>query len=250
MRGMAASTLYSDPRIVSLYDTLNPSAADTAFYLELAVSRQAARIVDIGCGTGLLTCELAMRGHDVVGIDPSDAMLAVARSGPGGERVTWIEGNAGSATTAEADLVIMTGHVAQVFLDDASWRSPLAATHRALRPGGCLAFASRNPATQPWTMWTPEASRRRIYPDAHGAVEVWLDVIDVERDRVRFNTHYRFERDGDEIVSSSELRFRTQDELIHTLTQTGFVSIQWYGDWSCAPVNETSRELIAIAVRE
>jgi 2-polyprenyl-3-methyl-5-hydroxy-6-metoxy-1,4-benzoquinol methylase len=52
------------------------------------------RIVDIGCGTGLLTCELAMRGYDVVGIDPWDAMLAVARSRPGGERVTWIDGNA------------------------------------------------------------------------------------------------------------------------------------------------------------
>lgn len=51
---------YADPRIVALYDALNPAAADTAFYLALAES--AGHIVDLGCGTGLLACELAMRG--------------------------------------------------------------------------------------------------------------------------------------------------------------------------------------------
>ena len=36
-------------------------------------------VVDIGCGTGHVTAELAHRGLDVVGIDPSDAMLGIAR---------------------------------------------------------------------------------------------------------------------------------------------------------------------------
>lgn len=36
-------------------------------------------VVDIGCGTGHVTAELAHRGLDVVGIDPSEAMLSIAR---------------------------------------------------------------------------------------------------------------------------------------------------------------------------
>ena len=36
-------------------------------------------VVDIGCGTGHVTAELAHRGLEVVGIDPSEAMLGIAR---------------------------------------------------------------------------------------------------------------------------------------------------------------------------
>ena len=36
-------------------------------------------VVDIGCGTGHVTADLAHRGLHVVGIDPSEAMLDIAR---------------------------------------------------------------------------------------------------------------------------------------------------------------------------
>lgn len=39
----------------------------------------AGRVVDIGCGTGHVTAELARRGLEVVGIDSSEAMLRIAR---------------------------------------------------------------------------------------------------------------------------------------------------------------------------
>jgi len=102
---------FHDPHLVALYDTLNPFAADTAFYIELAAALCASSIIDIGCGTGLLTCELARRGHRMTGVDPSSAMLDVARHRPGGERVRWIEGGASRLDHAQADLAIMTSHV-------------------------------------------------------------------------------------------------------------------------------------------
>lgn len=39
----------------------------------------ASRALDIGCGTGHVTAELARAGLDVVGLDPSEAMLSIAR---------------------------------------------------------------------------------------------------------------------------------------------------------------------------
>ena len=39
----------------------------------------AGRVLDIGCGTGHVTAELARGGLDVVGLDPSEAMLGIAR---------------------------------------------------------------------------------------------------------------------------------------------------------------------------
>ncbi|MEZ5219048.1 MAG: class I SAM-dependent methyltransferase [Ilumatobacteraceae bacterium] len=40
----------------------------------------AATILDAGCGTGRVAVELARRGHDVVGVDLDDDMLAPART--------------------------------------------------------------------------------------------------------------------------------------------------------------------------
>jgi SAM-dependent methyltransferase len=246
---MSIDTLYTDPRLVVLYDTLNPFAADTAFYLALASTLRARRVVDIGCGTGLLTCELALRDHDVTGIDPSRAMLDVARGRHAGERVQWIEGDAAHVDVEHADLVVMTGHVAQVFIDDESWHRVLAAAHRMLRPGGHLAFESRHPQRAPWRDWTPERSHRTIVDASEQVVEIWQTLIEVRDDCVRFATHYRFAATGDELVSTSELRFRTQTALNASLDQAGFDVAQWYGDWSQTPVDDASRELIIVAAR-
>src|SRR5687768_12217300 len=141
---------FYDPRLVAVYDTVNPIAEYEAFYLDLASKLSASSVIDIGCGTGMLTCELARRGHRLIGVEPSKAMLEVARRRACGEQVKWIEGDALHAGELRADLAIMTGHVAQFFLDDEGWHSTLVAIRSALRRGGRIAFESRNPLVQPW----------------------------------------------------------------------------------------------------
>ena len=49
----------------------------------------------MGCGTGVITCELAGEGYRMIGADPAPAMLNVARQRPYGDRVRWIEGDVG-----------------------------------------------------------------------------------------------------------------------------------------------------------
>jgi SAM-dependent methyltransferase len=241
---------FTDPRLVALYDTLNPSAADSAFYIALATEGSASSIIDIGCGTGLLTCELARLGHRMTGVDPSSAMLDVARQRPAGELVQWIKGDVSRLDEAQADLAIMTGHVPQVILDDQSWHATLAATHRALRPGGWVAFESRNPRARPWAAWTPEASRRHVYHPARGQIEVWYRLLEVRGERVLYEIHYRFVSFGEELVTNNELRFRTQAELTQSLTDIGFSVEHLFGDWGRQPVEPQSPELIFVALRE
>lgn len=52
-------------------------------------------IVDVGCGTGISSRQLAGRGLRVIGVDPNPTMLAAARgqAGEGGEAITWVEGD-------------------------------------------------------------------------------------------------------------------------------------------------------------
>ena len=92
------SESYADPRLAALYDALNPADASTAFHLSLP-GAPPARILDVGCGTGLLACEFAARGYDVTGVDPAAAMLATARARPGGDRVRWIQASAAGLDT-------------------------------------------------------------------------------------------------------------------------------------------------------
>ena len=243
--------LYDDPRLVALYDVLNPFASDTAFYLALAESAE--HVVDLGCGTGLLACELAKRGHRVTGIDPSPQMLRVARARPEGDKVTWIEGDASALPfVGMADLLVMTGHVAQIFLDDAALLATLKAARRAIRPGGAIAFESRNPAARAWENWTRERSLSCVEAPDGRTVEVWQE-LHAQPDpsttgHAAFTTYYRFTSAPEDTLSAtSELRFRTLDALAGLLTDAGFARIDWSGDRDRAPVDETSRELIAVA---
>lgn len=239
---------YIEPRLVELYDIENTRGADTDFYVHLAAELHAHTILDLGCGTGLLTSELAVDDRRVVGIDPAPAMLAYARRQPGADRVQWVEGDASALGTPAADLVIMTGNVAQVFLDDAAWAATLHAIYAALRSGGHLAFESRNPDDRAWERWNRAATYERIN-SPYGPMECWLELVNVEKGRVRFAGHNIFTATGELLVANSELRFRSQVELTESLINAGFTVEQVYGDWDRGPVVNTSRIMVFIARR-
>lgn len=124
--GVAAFAEFTDPRLAAIYDTICPVAADpaTAFYLGFAGDASPHSIIDLGCGTGSLTVQLAARGHDVIGVDPSSAMLDVARRRYGAELVRWVLGDSGCLRDQSAGLVIMKGHVVQLILEDEALAEP------------------------------------------------------------------------------------------------------------------------------
>lgn len=208
----------------------------------------ATSIVDLGCGTGLITRDLARQGYQLIGVDPAPAMVDLARRSPYGDRVRWIDGDASQLGTATADLAIMTGHVAQFFLTDEHWHATLTALRAALRPGGSLAFESRNPAAREWEGWTPEAGRSVDDPTA-GRVDWWPEVHDVRDGIVSYTIHYAFVATGEELVSPISLRFRTEAELTESLRDAGFTVERVYGDWDRRPTGPTTRELIVVAAR-
>lgn len=208
---------YRDPRLVALYDSLVAERPEIPFYIDLAAQLPADTVADVGCGTGRLAVELARRGHRVLGVDPSAAMLDAARRRPGGELVRWARGDASHLAPGEWDLVVLTGNVVQVITDDRELLATFAAIRRALRPGGRLVFDSRNPAARCWTKWTPRDSHRVV----SGGVEVWYANAHADGDRVHYETHYRFPG-GEELVSRGELRFRSYAWLKHALADAGF----------------------------
>lgn len=246
---MTEDASYRDPRLAALYDRMNPFAADTEFYLAFADEHPESRILDIGCGTGLLTVELARRGHRMLGADPAEAMLDIARARDGGDLVEWLQAEAGALPAGAADLAIMTGHVAQVFVEDDAWQDALTAAHRALRQGGLLVFESRDPRARAWLRW---GDGRETIETADGPVTAWNEVTTVDEATaesggvVGLVGHYTLP-DGEHLTDEGALRFRTEEDLRATLVGAGFGVRAVYGDWMRGPVTDTTTELIVVA---
>ena len=148
----------------------------------------------------------------------------------------------------KADLVLMTSNVAQVFLDDSVWLSTLDAIHAALRPGGHLAFESRNPFAKAWESWNYETTYQRIH-SPFGPLATWLEVVKVGDGRVCFEGHNLFEETGEVLVAESELRFRSFEEITQSLNSTGFNVGHVYGNWVRGPFTSSSKDMVFVAQR-
>ena len=223
--GATPDAIFSHPRLAEIYDAFDEPRDDLPFYVALAAELDAGTVVDVGCGTGTLAVLLAQRGCEVVALDPAAASIAVARRKTYADQVTWIETGAASMPAGAADLVVMTGNVAQVFVTDAEWRTVLRAAHQALRPGGHLVFETRDPTRRVWEQWAARPTARTVAVPSVGVVHERIEVTAVAMPLVSLRHTYRFAADGSELVSDSTLRFRTRDEVEGSLAASGLGSV-------------------------
>ena len=211
---------FADPRQAVLYDVFDDDRSDLEVYVAIARELGARRVVDIGCGTGSLAVRLAGEGFAVTGVDPAVASLDVARTKPDAGRVTWIDGDASALAglPGEADLVVMTGNVAQVFVSDEDWSETLAGVRAGLRPGGWFVFETRRPEARAWENWDLAPTAVDL-PDGRTAV-VSRTVTDVDLPLVTFEGSTAI---GDQtLTSTSTLRFRDRAEIERDLLAHGF----------------------------
>lgn len=109
-----------------------------AVMLERARAVRAAKALDVGCGEGRFCRKLKAEGVNVVGVDPTAALLARARAlDPTGDYRSGI----GEALPVEAgafDLVVSY----LTLIDMPDYGAAVAEMVRALRPGGTLLIAN------------------------------------------------------------------------------------------------------------
>ena len=238
----------SDPRLVSLYDLDNPDGPDHDYYRALADRLEADTIVDLGCGTGLLTVTFASPTRHVVGVDPDREMLKVARARPGGALVEWIVGDSRAIPPRSADLVVMSGNVAQAILGE-EWPRTLRDVAAVTRPEGVLAFESRNPAGRALNRWNrDETFGTRDTPS--GRLTEWLDVTQLATDgTVTFEAHTVFEASGEHLTCTSTLAFRERGQIEADLHEAGFEVTDVYGGWRHEQFDESSALIVVEARR-
>jgi SAM-dependent methyltransferase len=270
---------YLNPRLAALYDLNSGWSPDRSFYLELAgpsprpaagpephlrsdVGRGAAggqstgdsgdgterkplRILDLGCGTGLIADAYAARGHQVTGVDPAAAMLDMARQKPHGGEIEWVHASAQDfQSDARFDLIIMTGHAFQVLLDDADVAQTFAMVRRQLAPDGRFVFESRNPAIDWGRRWRFE--REELAAD--GATVVYtVQALSRQGEFLSFEARYEFP--DETLVSLSTLRFMPRAAIEAQLSAAGLRAESVLGDWDGTPFGGTEDEMIFMVRR-
>lgn len=107
---MAFQNTYADPRRAAAYDELELGGTYDVVFRNLprilAEHARGRRALDFGCGTGRSTRFLRSCGFDVIGVDISAAMVALARQrDPGGDYRVIEDGDFSSLPVRGFDLV-------------------------------------------------------------------------------------------------------------------------------------------------
>ncbi|MET3807513.1 SAM-dependent methyltransferase [Nakamurella sp. UYEF19] len=234
----AAQNYYGTVELAAVYDDDCAGRRDLGFYVALARRLNPRTIIDLGAGTGLLASMLAETGFEVIAVEPQATMLKIADRQPHADDVTWVHGTAADLAPLCADLVLMTGHVAQYFLDDAAWLDLLTNVRRVLRPGGRLGFEIRNRATESWRSWATSKPR----PTSRGTIE---QSVRQTGDLVTHVDEYLL--DGTRWITSETLRFPDWHSVADGLQSAGFELESTWGDWDESPITERSPEWIILA---
>jgi ubiquinone/menaquinone biosynthesis C-methylase UbiE len=107
-------------------------------------------VLEIGCGTGIISLALARRGARMVGLDASGPMLAAAaqKAGQHGLPLAWIRGGAATLPFPNQSFDGVISVLAPDFMADRP--AVVEEMVRVLRPGGFLLLAMLNR----YSLWT------------------------------------------------------------------------------------------------
>lgn len=161
--------------------------ADERAQIHLEAALKGVRILDIGCGGGILSEPLAKSGAHVVGIDPSEELIRVAKShleedfrtfskryglrddysGNLKYLATSVEEYATQAGTETFDIVVASEVLEHI--DNDSKASFVATLCKLVRPGGLLVFTTpgRSLVSYLTNIWIAESVLRLVPAGSH-----------------------------------------------------------------------------------
>lgn len=100
------------------------------------------KVVDLGCGAGLLTNALAQAGHAVVGIDLSKNCLEMAQRKDATKSVTYLQADASSTPLSSSDFDVVCAMDLLEHVQNP--QEVIAEAARLLKPGGLFFFHTFN----------------------------------------------------------------------------------------------------------
>jgi SAM-dependent methyltransferase len=200
-----------------------------------------ARVLDLGCGPGRHSLEMARRGYHVTGVDACHHYItqAAATSEDEGLEVEWVEGDMHSFVSSSLVDLALSLYSSMGYHTDEDDRQLIAGAFHALLPGGVFVLDLMSQETFEEGIVTEDSFQvgekylhRRIEWD--GASRVMMDWEVTAPDHPpRFYP--------------TEFRLYNRPELEAMLMAAGFVDIVAFGNLVGAPFDEDAEHLVLVA---
>lgn len=231
--------------IAYYYDQLHTWGKEDDFFMELLQLTKANKIADLGCGTGRVTIALAKAGYEVTGFDPNEEAIQRAQNKDHAESVSWIAGDSQDLAINSYDAVIMTANLAQVFITEESWRKVLQDVYTALKPGGHFIFDTRNPQAKAWEEWQKDETVDQLQ-DIHTGDPLlyWDEYEGLERNIFTFYEKIKNVNTDITHEAKVQLIFRSQEEILSSLKQAGFATVNAYEDFKIQAATDQAKSFI------
>jgi SAM-dependent methyltransferase len=201
--------------------------------------RQRGTVLDLCCGTGIVTVPLAETGLEVVGVDIAPAMLeqARAKAKDPANPTFYLQDALKFRTEQRFGLTLMTGNAFQCFLSERDIAALFAKVYALLLPGGVFIFDTRLPEGYDFTL-DDDFKLWSEYKDASGNPVRFLAkqaAFDPEQGVLHYEMQDVF-ADGTVKPSSETLKFTPLGTLLELAEASGLEVVGQYGNWDLEPL--------------
>jgi SAM-dependent methyltransferase len=249
---------WGDAQLAQLYDAFT-FEGDLPLYLELARER-GRRVLEIGCGSGRVLVPLARAGFEVVGIDVSPHMLALAQAKldatPGAHaRLIQADMRDFRLERADFDLAIVAVKSFAYLTEPDDQLRALTCMRAHLRPGGLLAMDFLHPLPD-WIAAKPGSMKDDLLqrvPDRGFTLSRIESVVSTDLAR-----QVRVIRSAYEVIADSgspvtkrfvewPYRWTHRFEAEHLLERAGFMVEAVYGGYQREAFTSSSTAMVFLA---
>ncbi len=221
------------------------TSAEVDFIVRVTGLSPGSRVLDVPCGSGRHTLELARRGCHVTGLDVSAEAIDYARRASADEQLT-VDLRLGDMralpTDVQADVALCAGN-SFGYLEHTGTRKLLADLAGLIVPGGALILDYGFVAESLLPHLTLEEP-----PMWFGGVEA-SSVNEYDTANSRLLTAFTFRRGAEEHRGTSVQHVYTAAEVTRLVTEAGFTEVELYGDIDGTPFQLGSRRLLLAARR-
>lgn len=208
-------------------------------------------VLDLGCGTGNITMELAMRGYDMIGLDASPEMLEIAmeKAREQEKEILYLQqdmtefelyGTVGAMVCALDGVNYLT--------EDGQLASMLKLLHYYLDPGGIFIFDLNTEYK-----YKNILDGRTFVYDTEDGFCAWSNEYDEEEKICYFDLNFFLKNEDDTYTRQDEYqeeRAYSVAEVKQTIADCNLTCLGIYDNLSFEPVKEDSERIFVVVQRQ
>ena len=214
------------------------SYIDDTLVRHLGENRQGRIVVDMACGTGIITLALAKLGYDMIGIDISADMLSQAQAKTLGENILYLAQDMRQLDLyGTVDAAICTCDGLNYILDEGELAAIFAKVKMFMNPGGIFIFDMNTEYKFQEVLGGKSFIAKGVEWDNH-----YDPATKINKYHVVFTP-----KDEPAFEEVHHQRAYAHDMVCNLLQNAGFATIQTYDSYSHDPISPSSTRYVFIA---